>query len=62
MVERTDDSTGRPVIQVALPEDVYERLRARVETLDTSIQDWVTTVIIEGLERVEALPPGLVKD
>ncbi len=50
------------MIQVALPEEVYERLRARVETLDTTIQDWVTTVIIEGLERVEDLPPDLIKD
>lgn len=55
------DSTGvgevRQVVEVKLPQILYDRLCDRVDRLDTTIQEWVSTVIIEALERPDAPPP-----
>ncbi|HEX2171297.1 MAG TPA: hypothetical protein VHL09_02485 [Dehalococcoidia bacterium] len=46
---------AKPSIQITLSPAVYDRLMARVETLDTTVQDWVATTIIEALEKPDAL-------
>ena len=56
MPDETTSGDSVNEIRVQLPEEVYQHLRARVDKLDTTIQEWVTTVVIEALERPEGLP------
>lgn len=47
---------GWSVLEVRLPREVFEHLHQRVDRLDTSINDWIVTVVIEALERPEPTP------
>jgi hypothetical protein len=55
MHDETPSQDSAQEIRVQLPETVHQRLCARVEKLDTTIQEWVTTVVIEALDRPEGL-------
>lgn len=46
------------MIHIRLRADTHRRLRVHVAELDRSIQDWVTDLIEEELERVEAGKAG----
>lgn len=50
--EGTSEKAVR-MIHIRLPEDVHKRLRIRVAELDTTIQDWVSSLIRKVLNRVE---------
>ena len=51
MYEKVRPVDDRRLIELVLPVEVHEKLARRVSNLDTSIPDWITTVIIEALER-----------
>lgn len=59
MTESTGPGEVWQVVEVRLPRMLYDRLCDRVDRLDTTIQDWVSTVIIEALERPDTPPPGI---
>lgn len=46
------------MIHIRLKADTHRRLRVHVAELDRSIQDWVTDLIEEELDRVEAGKAG----
>jgi hypothetical protein len=50
------EATGQAevTVHVPLPRHVHDRLMARVQKIDTSIGEWITTLIIEALERPES--------
>jgi len=51
-VERAEERKKR-MIHIRLPEDTHKRLRVRVAELDTTIQDWVSSLVQKVLKRVE---------
>ena len=50
--ERVEERKKR-MIHIRLPEDTHKRLRVRVAELDTTIQDWVSSLVQKVLKRVE---------
>jgi plasmid stability protein len=53
MPRRGEDTREGRMIHVRLPPEVHKRLRIRTAEMDTSIQDWVTAVLIKELEPRE---------
>jgi len=50
--------TGERMVHIRLKAEVHRRLRVHVAEQDRSIQDWVTGLIEEELNRVEAGKAG----
>jgi plasmid stability protein len=54
MAEEKEGTEKIRMIHIRLPEETHKRLRVRVAELDTTIQDWVATLIQKVLDRVES--------
>jgi plasmid stability protein len=54
MADENEGTVKIRMIHVRLPEETHKRLRVRVAELDTTIQDWVATLIQKVLDRVES--------
>ena len=54
MAEEGSEAAKTRMIHIRLPEELHKRLRVRVAELDTTIQDWVSTLIRKVLDRVES--------
>jgi hypothetical protein len=58
MPNRTEHTREGRMIHVRLPPEVHKRLRIRTAEMDTTIQDWVTAIVIKELEHQERERPA----
>ena len=51
MPNTSEQRPAERMIHVRLPLETHKRLRIRAAELDTTIQDWVATVVTKELQR-----------
>jgi len=51
MIKKSGNTKKAKMIHIRLPEDSYKKLRKLVIDKDTTVQDWVSKLVVSKLHR-----------